>query len=65
MIPLEALTVETDFDASAAPGTLEAETSVYYCDEGNDGLCYFGSARIETKVTPDASAGAPTLHLSV
>lgn len=65
VIPLEALTVETNFDASSAPGTLEIEASVYYCDEGNDGLCYFGSPRIEAEVATDASAGAPTLRLRV
>jgi len=65
VIPLESLTVETDFDASAAPGTLEAEASIYYCDEGNGGLCYFGAPRIEAEVTPDAAADAAVLRLGV
>lgn len=58
VLPLESASVETDFDAGE--GTLEVEATIYYCDEGREGLCYFAAPRVEAevKLAEDADAVA-------
>ena len=66
VFPLDGPALEVDFEAGKASGTLEAEVTVYYCEGGREGLCYFASRRVEAEVSlvDDADAGA-LLRLSV
>ena len=48
VLPLEAPSVETELDADE--GKLEVEATIFYCDEGREGLCYLASHRVEVEV---------------
>ncbi len=60
VLPLEGTTAEIEIEPSGQGESLEAEATVYYCDEGRQGLCYFGARKVRVEVIADpAAAGRP------
>ena len=63
---LEGTTAELEIEPGGAGESLEAEATVYYCDEGREGLCYFGARKVRVEVIANpAAAGEPTLTLRI
>jgi thiol-disulfide isomerase/thioredoxin len=66
VLPLEGTTAEIEMEPGGGGESLEAEATVYYCDEDRERLCYFGARKVTVEVTADAAAvGEPALSLRI
>ncbi|MBI1356749.1 MAG: redoxin domain-containing protein [Acidobacteria bacterium] len=58
VLPLESAALETELPPAESAAKLRIEAAVYYCEEADNGLCYYWGADYEVALVADAESGS-------